>query len=154
MQIYLDRFCDDETLGTFGRLSIFEDTTKVFECVTVERPWLGNKPFISCIPVGAYTLEDHASEKYGNTYAIVGGSVGHNKGDAKENFSGYRRYACLFHAANIFTDVSGCVGLGSNFGMLGGLWSISNSRKALDKFLEILKGNGGVHTLVITNKFC
>jgi hypothetical protein len=153
MEIYIERFADDESIGTFGRLSIYQDTLKIFDCYTVERPWLANKPFVSCIPPGAYILENHASNKYGNTYAIVGGAVGHQKNEAKEKHGGYSRYACLFHSANIFTNVSGCVGLGSNLGSLAGLWSVSNSRKTVDKFLEILKASSDTHSLVINNKF-
>lgn len=39
------------TKGVLGRLFY-----KNFECWTVERPWLDNEPFVSCIPEGRYEL--------------------------------------------------------------------------------------------------
>jgi len=38
--------------GTFGKLHV-ED----WECRILERPWLGNRPFESCIPNGIYRME-------------------------------------------------------------------------------------------------
>lgn len=48
MSVTLERFAYSP-FGTFGKL-IYGDKT----FLTVERPWLGNKPYKSCIPEGVY----------------------------------------------------------------------------------------------------
>jgi len=67
------RYGSIPTMGTFGELKLWNDMELVFTAYTVERPWLNNTPFKSCIPAGNYILEMHASEKYPGCYAMVGG---------------------------------------------------------------------------------
>ena len=50
-KVLLERFAYSP-MGTFGVLTVDD-----FECYTVERPWLDNKPRESCIPEGVYRLE-------------------------------------------------------------------------------------------------
>ena len=73
----------------------------------IERPWLDNRPFESCIPSGVYGLLPWDSPKYGEVYIFVGGSVGLTEGDGD-------RYACLIHAANYPRQLQGCLALGQN----------------------------------------
>lgn len=46
--IIIDRFLL-ATFGTYGRV-----TSGNFACFSIERPWLGNAPWLSCIPAGLY----------------------------------------------------------------------------------------------------
>ena len=48
--------------GTNGILYIYPYTTLL--CLTIELPWLGNKPRISCIPEGRYEVRMRYSRKY------------------------------------------------------------------------------------------
>ena len=90
---------------------------------TIERPWLNNKPFESCIPVGEYSLKWKESPKFGMCYEV-------------ENVDG--RTHILIHAANFPTDVVGCIGLGT--GLMGDRIAVSSSRDAMKKFHDLTAG--------------
>lgn len=130
-------------MGSFGELKVYNDVDLAFECFTVERPWLDNEPFESCIPDGNYALERHDYGKYSGTFAIVGGTVSH------QQEMGYKRFACLFHSANRMGDVVGCIGLGEKLGAVYGGWAVTNSKNTVNKFIELLKSVDGQHTLSI-----
>lgn len=98
------------TLGTLtGEGNLFS---------TVERPWLGNKRNISCIPDGEYTVKRVNSPKFGSRQWEITGVP--------------NRSHILLHVANHPHDVEGCVGLGTN------VWpdftGVGNSRNAIEKF--------------------
>ena len=90
--------------GTFGRL-VHESG---WSCVTLEPPWLDNKPFISCIPTGTYTFIRQPSTKYGQAYTA-------------QNVEG--RWAILIHSANLAGEVKegyvreldGCIALAARW---------------------------------------
>ncbi len=130
-------------MGTFGELKIYNDVDVAFECFTVERPWLNNEPFKSCIPDGNYALEPHDYGKYNGTFAIVGGTVSHQQEEGSE------RFACLFHSANRMSEVVGCIGLGEKLGTIYNDWGITNSKNTIKKYLDILKSVDEQHTLSI-----
>lgn len=71
----------------------------------LERPWLDNLPFESCIPTGTYALLSWESPRYGECYIFVGGRVSIDEGRAE-------RYACLIHPANYTRQLQGCMALG------------------------------------------
>jgi len=143
MKVILDRFGSTDK-GTFGKLFIKDDEhNKVFEAYTVEKIWADNEPFQSCIPSGSYHIESFSSERYGETFCIVGGTVSKHKTEGK------KRFACLFHAANLPRNVQGCIGLGQRQGYLDGEWSVSSSKAAVEDFLQILyKAEGNIPFLI------
>ncbi|MFA0814041.1 DUF5675 family protein, partial [Microbulbifer epialgicus] len=51
--------------ATLGRLCVGDRTF-----YTVERPWLGNKPFESCIPEGVYQCDPYSSAKYPSVWEL------------------------------------------------------------------------------------
>lgn len=125
-------------IGTFGTLVL---GSKTF--CTVEREWLNNEKYISCVPAGYYTLEVHNSLKYPDTLALVGATVSHYPGDKK-------RYACLFHQANYPEDVSGCVGLGDSLTYINGMLGVTNSANAMREFKRLVKlGSDDANTGVL-----
>ncbi len=96
--------------GTYGDIQV---VGRHFKWFTVERPWMNNVPFESCIPEGIYVGVPHAGSSgkgiftmvnpdlqvYDNEYDIPGGIVG--------------RFKCLLgDTANHPEQVLGCVGLG------------------------------------------
>jgi len=89
-------------------------------CVTLERPWLGNKRNISCIPLGLYLCKKVASSKFGETFRI-------------SNVPG--RSHILFHKGNISEDTHGCVILGEEFGSLGDEIAVLSSGRAFQEFM-------------------
>lgn len=131
----LRRFRSDKD-GTFGTLEIGD---KVF--FTVEKPWLDNKPFESCIPDGDYELIPHGEYgKDGKVLAIVGGTVSHFKDSEHE------RYACLIHTANYPKDVVGCIGLGQDY--IADKNMVTSSRKSIADFYSMVNPDT-IHKLTI-----
>lgn len=96
----------------------------------LERPWLDNLPFMSCIPTGEYVLLPWESPTFGPVYIFIGGTV-----SVEEGFG--TRYTCLIHAANYTRQLQGCLALGQNKSdwhepeKSAAVWS---SRNALDDF--------------------
>ena len=112
----LKRFADTPN-GTPGRLGRF---------YTMERPDLGNKPFVSRIPAGDYTCVRARYHKGGyDTYEIIGVPG---------------RTHILFHVGNRMIDVNGCVALGTEFGVYKGELAVLHSRDAFDIFMAERRG--------------
>ena len=137
MNFILERFCDCEEMGVFGRLLVSGQQL----AYTVEQPWRDNKPFKSCVPAGRYEAKRYKSKKYRiDTFALYNPSLNVYVSDQ----GGDSRYSCLFHPANWAHQLQGCIALGK--GLLAGLderedkygWMVTRSRPAIDEFLEML----------------
>jgi hypothetical protein len=117
--LYLVRDTYSREMGTFGTLSVFRkdpddiEARKMFECETVEKPWAGNLPYISCIPEGLYPVSRRMFYR--------------------KNYMAYEiedvpsRTVILLHIANRARDVMGCVGVGAERGYIKGEWAVSHS---------------------------
>lgn len=97
------------------------------EFYTLECPWRNNKPFVSCIPDGAYLIEPWESPTHGDCYIVSGSTVGKTQGN---------RTYILFHAANKVHELQGCIALG--LGVSGD--NLTNSAAAIKLFLDELNG--------------
>lgn len=139
--IHINRFVDYGTKkeGTFGTLS-FDD----FFCYTVECSWNNNERYISCIPTGEYYLEKHVSPKFGDCAIIYGNSV------SKYPDNNSQRSSILIHPANFSYQLEGCIGLGEQFTEINGTIGVSNSRKTVGTFLNLIN-IGEVYSLHITH---
>jgi len=145
MQLNINRFSNHIDHGAFGELKVYEDTSIVYKSFTVERPWLDNKPYVSCIPAyDGYILEPYNSPKFGKTYAIVGDTVGMYEGD-----QGCSRFACLFHSANLAQQLHGCIAPGTRLGALDNNWAVLRSGPKTDELIDLLYSAPGTHTLSI-----
>ncbi|WP_445354551.1 DUF5675 family protein [Microbulbifer sp. EKSA008] len=102
--------------ATLGRL-------RVRDCVfyTVERPWLGNRPFESCIPEGVYSCNPYSSPRFPNVWELL---------------EVPSRSKILIHIANYAADVQGCIGVGSS--LAPGSWWVTQSRRAMQQLRELL----------------
>jgi len=129
-RIVLERFCDSEDMGVFGRILI--DGQHL--CYTVEQPWRDNTPYKSCVPAGDYDLVAYTSPKYGKTFALQNHAldVGVFEGSAK-------RFACLIHSANLASQLQGCIAAGEKLHHLHEEWSVGMSRRATDALLHRIK---------------
>ena len=138
--IHINRFTNygDFTKETFGVLT-FDD----FKCYTIERPWLNNKPMVSCIPSGDYYVHSYDSPRFGSSVIIYGGTV------SPYPDPNYVRSGILIHPANIAGDLSGCIGLGNRFGTVYGEHAVLNSKKTVSNFLELINTTE-IYTLRIT----
>lgn len=97
----------------------------VATCVAIERPNKGNSRNVSCIPAGRYQCKRYSSAKYKNTFEVT---------------DVFGRDKILFHTGNTIDDLKGCIALGSSFGEIFGKRAVVSSRKAFNKFLELLDG--------------
>jgi len=118
-------YLDNCTLGT-----VYYKGAQIVK--TVEKPWLSNQPFISCIPPGIYNLEPFDSDKHPDCFIIWNHNlgVGKYKGDSV-------RYGCLFHVANFPHQVEGCVGPGLE--LHPSTWGVKDSRKGMKKLRCLIK---------------
>ena len=131
MELYLDRFCTDAKMGTFGRLYM-----PGFFCYTVEKPWKNNERWLSCIPEGVYKLIP--SRYYKHDY------------DSYELAAVPLRDRILIHKANLAGQVLGCIGLGTKLGALHGDWAVQNSRDAFEEWYRLMVASGETrHTISI-----
>lgn len=95
---------------------------------TIERPWLQNKPWESCIPDGEYALNAYSSAKYPNVWQV--GSVP-------------GRTHILIHAANYADQLAGCIAPGLS-STIREPWdddrgcAVWSSRKACERVFEYL----------------
>lgn len=128
MIVELERFAYTP-FGTFGRLTLPE-----FRCFTVERPWLDNKPRISCIPVGEYPL--------------VLGRFHRGGYDAYELLHVPDRSLIKIHVGNTMEDVVGCIAPGKHLGFIAGLWAVTDSREVYHDFMRAMKPIGMNNSLI------
>lgn len=121
-RVFLRRFAFGP-MGTFGVLDVPGADLCVY---TIERPWLDNVPFKSCIPSGIYPMSKHDTfTKKGAQWRI----------DDVPN-----RSAILVHVGNTIDDVVGCVAPGLALGFVNGKWGVVSSTNATTKFNAALDG--------------
>ena len=139
MHLTINRFQMDRS-GTLSEVAV--DDRHYYG---IERPWINNKAEVSCIPAGEYTLIHHCSEKYGDVWAFVGGSVSYQPSRHAE------RFACLIHSANYGRQVKGCLGLGKAKGVADdGSLAVWSSRDAVNELRELLPVDGeALHSATI-----
>jgi hypothetical protein len=119
--------------GTFGVL--LEGDTPF--ALTLERPWLGNRKDVSCIPEGGYLCKRTVSPKFGNTFEVTGVEG---------------RSHILFHGGNTAYDSQGCILVGSRFGSIGERAALLKSKEALSELMERLRDRDSFY-LFIKNHF-
>jgi len=115
--------------GTFGALKVDKQVT----CWTLEPPFAGNAPNISCIPTGQYWCRYTKSPRFGLVFEV-------------SNVPG--RSNILFHTGNTTHDTSGCILPGERLGDLNGERAVLGSRTAYGKFLAALEKVNGFHLTI------
>lgn len=106
--------------GTFGVLII----DKMPFCVTLEPPDKLNKVNKSNIPTGQYYCVKRHSEKYGETFEVIGVP---------------ERDSIIIHPGNVPNDTGGCIILAEHFGKIGEDRAVLNSGKTYKKFMQEIK---------------
>ena len=111
----------DDGYQTLGEL-----TMRGFSAKTIELPWRDNKPNISCIPKGTYTVKWTFSPRFMKyTYEIQGVP---------------KRSGIRIHSANYARQLNGCIALGNQFSDIDkdGKLDVINSRATIRAFEELL----------------
>lgn len=118
--------------GTFGKLMF--PTGEFFW--TVERPWLGNKKYESCIPDGNYFLESRHSP-------VVSRSSGGEFQEGWEVTDVPGRTFIMLHPGNWPGDLAGCIAPGKRYlvtqnrkGQYSN--SVMDSRTAFREMMELM----------------
>jgi hypothetical protein len=119
--LILQRVCSSQKHGTQGVLIDVDDNEiGVPIAVTLEKPFLDNKPFVSCIPSGSFYCKEIESPRFGHSFEITVSGRSH----------------VIFHAGNLPRDTHGCILLGIKFGLLNGDQAILGSKTAVDNFFK------------------
>lgn len=123
MRLRLERFLHLDT-ATIGRLSWSGGPT----LYTIERPWLANKKFVSCIPTGIYELEWDSTGriKYVPRLRDVPG-----------------RSQINIHTANWANQLHGCIAPGLSYSLKGDPM-IQQSKEAMALIMEQVDLGAGV----------
>jgi len=113
MELVLDRtLYDDASVGALAG--------EALKLTTLELPWVpdllapcGVKGR-SCVPVGAYALVPHHSEKHPQSWALVNHDlwVYHQDEEVPADRKGLARTECLLHIANYVRQLEGCIAVG------------------------------------------
>jgi hypothetical protein len=111
---------------TIGRLFCLDaNKASVFDCHSLELPWLDNANSISCIPENKYKVKKRYSKRFGWHFHIT---------DVKG------RTWILIHKGNFYTQIRGCIVPGSDLKDINrdGLVDVTDSSRTMDKLLEIM----------------
>lgn len=113
-----------ESKQTLGEFCLQKNGKTIFECKTLELPWLNNTVQKSCIPAGKYQVVTRFSPKFKNHFHVL-------------DVPG--RTWILIHSGNYFTDILGCILVGDKFNDLNGdgLRDVTNSKNTLQKLLQL-----------------
>lgn len=147
MRVELERNYWPSEHGQPG-LSVFGSIrAKAFSAISCERGWLGNKPYLSCVPAGFYYLEPHDGRRYTGTFALIGAQVSH------EVEGGVARSACVLHWAASGSGLGGCVSAGHR--LVATVHDVGLERPAMQDLVKLLRGRpaGERHYLEITEAF-
>lgn len=124
MEAYLIRkYRTDCTLGAFIGMDARQNI--LMSCVTLELPYLNNKPQVSAIPELIYDVVARESPKFGWHYHVL---------NVPE------RELILFHPATFVSQLLGCIIPGSKFADLNTdkIPDIVNTRATLNKMLAVM----------------
>lgn len=119
MKLIRHTFQADCTLGTLLD-SAMNDR---FVAVTIERPWLDNKPRVSCIPEGIYDVVPYDSPTKGTVFLLK--NVPH-------------RDMIEIHSANLASELLGCIAPGLKAGKLQGKEAVLYSKEAMKKITDLV----------------
>lgn len=117
----------DSPKQTEGILYLFDKNKTIFECKTLELPWVNNNRRVSCIPAGKYKAIKHVSPKFGNCLWLK---------DVPN------RSEILIHPANYVRQLLGCIAVGSKHIDINrdGLMDVADSKKTVNKLLDLIEG--------------
>ena len=123
-------------IATLGKLFYISDEGDKAEFSTIERPWLNNKPYESCIPARMYLCERAFYNKGGYPCFQI--------------MEVPNRTHILFHVGNFVKDVVGCVAVGLDTDYKNNM--ITNSKLAFSMFMKLLENDDRFLLNIISGK--
>tara|TARA_R110002051_G_scaffold119351_1_gene192834 strand:+ start:1055 stop:1489 length:435 start_codon:yes stop_codon:yes gene_type:complete len=129
------QYYQDQTHGT---LTVYNEDTEeeVFNCRTLELPWLDNQTNISCIPEGHYDVDPVTSQTFGRIYAV-------NEVPGRSLIRIHQgNYAGSINPRTGHSDIRGCILVGKEFVDISGdgIADITSSKATLKELLEVAPG--------------
>ena len=118
--------------GVLGRLHSEEGQVQLY---TLERAWLGNQPFVSCVPEGDYRLAPWQGRKWKGVLELT---------------SVPGRTAILLHPATVAAELAGCIAPGFGWQIDRSTPSLTQSREALQVVMDWF--TNGDETLTIASE--
>jgi hypothetical protein len=124
LKIKREEFLSTHILGT---MKVILDGVILGAFHTLERPWLENKPCVSCIPLGDYNIEQWNSENHPKTFHVMD----------VEN-----RSYILIHSGNLVKHSKGCILLGMSRADIDGDGNqdIGRSKEAMRHLNSLIRG--------------
>lgn len=118
---------DDYSLGNC--LIVEEDGNIPFIKKSLERGWRDNQQNVSCIPTGEYKLRYEYSPRF--------------KKNLWEIYGVPNRRECKFHAANYWSQLNGCIALGTAHTDINkdGDLDVTSSRNTMTTFHDVLSAH-------------
>jgi len=120
----------------------------------MEDPWINNKPFVSCIPAGLYSLVKHNSIDHPDTWALVNTKLGvyHHIEDIPTDKQRTARYECLIHPGNWVYNFKGCMGPGMAYNNID---MVEDSQRAFHMIQAVLmrSSDGNGHEILILQPY-
>ena len=104
-----------------------------FHCVTLENPWISNQRSVSCIPEGVYKMRLRQSPMVHRT----------SKGlysDGWEICDVPGRDFIMVHPGNYVRNTDGCLLVGREMVVSGGLLMVTDSQATFQQFMDALDG--------------
>lgn len=138
MRVEINRLWQDEN-QTSGICTIFEGKFPIFSALSLERGWRNNSQNVSCIPAGEYVIKYLPSPRFRRHLWRV--------------INVPSRSGILFHLANYWYELEGCISLGLKYKYLNkdNYRDVTNSADTMRVFESILKNEKEVR-LIINNK--
>lgn len=125
MKLLIERisYSDKQTTGFLHVLNDKDEIQLGYN--TLELGWENNQRSISCIPAGEYKVKKRFSKKFKNHFHVL---------DVPN------RSYILIHAGNFYTDIRGCILVGTDFKDINGdgYLDLLNSKLALNKLLAVM----------------
>lgn len=125
MEAFLNRSIRSK-VSTLGVLSVFDGSNKVYECKTLELPWLKNARQKSCIPTGKFqVIYAPPTTKFPYPHFRLLNVPG--------------RDGILMHRGCFTSQTLGCILVGTDWGDLNkdGQTDLQNSGAALTRLYEL-----------------
>lgn len=138
-KLLLERYSPGEKQTIGNLIGVSEVGHTVFECDSLEPPWLDNKQNISCIPTGSYKLKKRYSKKYKHHLHV----------QDVEN-----RTFILIHAGNYYTQTLGCILVGK-LGYINNddIIDVGSSKKTLKRLINSIEfDNNNEIELTVINR--